>query len=369
MNPSDAQQIPSLIPLNQWLPHTERPLVVAGPCSAESPEQVLTTARQIAETGKVSVFRAGVWKPRSRPKTFEGQGEDALKWMQEVRQETGLLTAIEVATPAHIEQALLHQIDILWIGARTCVNPFSVQEIANALRGVDIPVMVKNPVNPDLQLWIGVMERFANAGINKLIAVHRGFYSFEKTPYRNAPVWDIPIELKSLWPNLPVICDPSHIAGNTHLLQSISQRAMDLNYDGLMIETHCNPEQALTDARQQITPQELLLLINNLILRQEQTHEASWTRLQNLRDNIDIIDEELLRILSKRLDMVAEIGKHKKKNSITILQIERWNSILKNRLLMGDKLGLRPEFLKKILALVHQESIHIQNQIMNLDEE
>lgn len=369
MDKLSTDETMAVLPLNQWLPGAEKPLIIAGPCSAESHDQILNTARQLAEQGKARIFRAGVWKPRSRPKGFEGKGEEALGWLREVKAETGLLTAIEVATPQHVELALKYQIDVLWIGARTSVNPFSVQELANALKDVDVPVLVKNPVNPDLQLWIGVMERFYNAGINKLIAVHRGFYTFEKTPFRNAPVWEIPIELKRLFPNLPLLCDPSHIAGNTNLLHSISQRAMDLNYDGLMIETHCDPKIALTDAKQQITPAELDGLINSLTFRDSNALDKSFTTLQYLRDNIDLLDEELLRILAKRLDTVAEIGKHKKQQNITILQIERWNAILKNRLVMGDKLGLRPDFLKKILALVHQESIHIQNQIMNMDED
>ncbi len=353
-------------PLKHWMPVKGRFLVISGPCSAESPGQVEATARELAATGLVSVFRAGIWKPRTRPKSFEGKGEEALRWVAAVKKQTGMLTAVEVATPKHVELCLEYGIDMLWIGARTGVNPFSVQEIAQALGGTNIPVMVKNPINPDIRLWTGIIERIYQAGISRIIAVHRGFNTYEKSIYRNIPLWEIPIEMKRLFPGLPMICDPSHIAGNRTLLPKVSQNALDLDMDGLMIESHCNPEKALTDARQQITPVRLEQLVKGLVLRKAAGYEKEPAReLEAIRQQIDHTDHQILEFLSKRMQMVEKIAHLKKDNDITILQIERWNSIFKDRMKTGEAHGLDAAFLKKILELVHKESINIQTRIMN----
>lgn len=352
--------------LNEWITGNNQPLIIAGPCSAETEEQLLTTAFEIAKLNKVSIFRAGVWKFRTRPDYFEGAGSIALEWLKTVKQETGLLTAVEVANTEHLEEALKKEVDVLWIGARTTVNPFYVQEIANALKGVDIPVMIKNPVIPDLNLWLGALERFNRAGITKLIAVHRGFSSFEKTPYRNAPMWEIPIELKILCPDLPVICDPSHISGKTELLQSLAQKAIDLDMDGLMIETHINPKVALSDASQQVTPAGLDELLTNLKYRKSSLKNKGFeSHLEVLREQIDEIDKELLQTLSKRMDIVEKIGEHKRDNNITILQLKRWNEIISTRPDFAKMLGLTEEFAKKLYELIHEESIQRQTEIMN----
>lgn len=346
-----------------------RPFIISGPCSAESREQVLQTAKQLAKSGIVSVFRAGIWKPRTRPDAFEGVGEKALGWLQEVKKTTGLLTTVEVATPFHVEAALLNEVDILWIGARSTVNPFSVQEIAEALKGYDIPVMIKNPVNPDLKLWIGALERINKAGIKKIVAVHRGFTSYDSTPYRNAPIWEIPIELMRLCPDLPVICDPSHITGNSLLLESVSQKALDLEMEGLMIETHINPRKALSDAEQQITPGELTELISKLVIRSSTTDNTEFrNKLQELRSEIDTLDAELIHLLSKRMNIVEKIGVYKKENNITILQIQRWNNIVRESIELGEKLGLSREFLFRLLHVIHEESILKQTQVFKREE-
>ncbi len=353
-------------PLKDWLPIKSKLLVISGPCSAESREQVETTARELAATGLVSVFRAGIWKPRTRPKSFEGKGEEALRWVAEVKSQTGMLTAVEVATPKHVELCLKYGIDMLWIGARTGVNPFSVQEIAQALEGINIPVMVKNPINPDIRLWTGIIERIYQAGISRIIAIHRGFNTYEKSIYRNIPLWEIPIEMKRLFPGLPMICDPSHIAGNRTLLPKVSQNALDLDMDGLMIESHCEPDKALTDARQQVTPARLELLVKNLVIRKAAGHKKEPAQeLEAIRKQIDDTDHQILEFLSKRMSMVEKIAHLKKHHNITILQIERWNSIFKDRIKTGEAHGLDAAFLKKILELVHKESINIQTRIMN----
>ncbi|MFH1320384.1 MAG: chorismate mutase [Bacteroidota bacterium] len=353
-------------PAGEWISGLKLPLIIAGPCSAETEEQLLMTASGIAKLDKVSIFRAGVWKPRTRPDYFEGVGSIALEWLKTVKQETGLLTAIEVANTEHLEQALKNEVDILWIGARTTVNPFYVQEIADALKGVDIPVMVKNPINPDLSLWAGALERFNHAGITKLIAIHRGFSSFEKTPYRYAPMWEIPIELKILCPDLLVICDPSHISGDARLLQRIAQKALDLDMAGLMIETHINPKAALSDAQQQITPTQLDELLSNLVYRKASSENIIFeNRLEELREIIDKVDEDLLHALSKRMEVVREIGEFKRDNNITILQIKRWKKILRTRPDFGKALGLTEEFTKKLYKLIHKASIQKQTEIMN----
>jgi chorismate mutase len=358
-----------IIPLNEWLPAKALPLVISGPCSAESREQVLETARGLAMIPQVKVFRAGLWKPRTQPSRFEGVGSKGLEWLQEVKAETGLLTTVEVATPAHIRAALKHGIDILWIGARTVVNPFSVQELAEELRGVDIPVMIKNPLNPDVKLWLGAIERMNAAGIRKLIAVHRGFYYYKHSAYRNQPMWEIPIELQWQVPELPIICDPSHICGRRDLLQGVSQKALDLGMAGLMIESHIHPEQALTDAEQQLTPAALSVILSSLVVRQFSGSKEFQTKLEHLRLEIDKIDAELINILAQRMKIVGEIGLYKKDNNITVLQIRRWSEIIYDRLNLGEKVGLTREFLLKMLQLVHKESIRKQEEIMGQVEE
>lgn len=349
--------------LKSWLAIDNQPLIISGPCSAESEEQLLSTARQLAQIKAVKLFRAGVWKPRTRPNMFEGHGERALKWLQSVNRETGLKTTIEVANPKHVELALKYQIDVLWLGARTVVNPFSVQEIADSLRGVDIPVMIKNPLNPDLSLWIGAFERLNDSGITKLAAIHRGFDFFKKSAFRNAPMWEIPIELKRLYPDLPVFTDPSHISGKRSLLGEISQKALDLEMDGLMIESHYNPETALTDAKQQITPFALNKLIENLIIREKKGDIAFESKLEEFRTEIDRLDAEMIGILARRMEIIDAIGQYKKENNITILQLKRWSNILIERLENGTNMGLESEFLIKILELVHKESIARQTRI------
>ncbi|MDQ3191319.1 MAG: bifunctional 3-deoxy-7-phosphoheptulonate synthase/chorismate mutase type II [Bacteroidota bacterium] len=359
----------TITPLNSWLPGNEKPLVISGPCSAETEEQVLATANAIAALGGVSIFRAGIWKPRTRPNAFEGVGSKGLLWLKKVKEETGLLTATEVANAYHVEECLKNGIDILWIGARTTVNPFSVQEIADALKGVDIPVFVKNPIHPDLQLWIGALERINRAGITKLAAIHRGFHSYEEKSYRNVPNWELAIELKMLCPDLPLICDPSHICGRTSLLSAVAQKAMDLDMDGLMIETHCSPETALSDKDQQITPSALLKLISELVIRDVSSKNLSFSnKLVELRCNIDNADKQILLAMSQRMSIVKEIGEYKKENSVTILQIKRWKQILKNQLTTADKTGLSKEFIKDLYLLVHNESIRMQTEIMNRSE-
>ncbi|HPT03957.1 MAG TPA: bifunctional 3-deoxy-7-phosphoheptulonate synthase/chorismate mutase type II [Bacteroidales bacterium] len=353
-----------ILPLTSWLENYNQPLIISGPCSAETEEQVLATAKELAKIKQVKIFRAGIWKPRTRPSQFEGVGSKGLDWLKRVRQETGLLTAVEVATPQHVVEAIESGVDILWIGARTVVNPFSVQEIADSLQGVDIPVMIKNPVNPDLKLWMGTIERCYRAGIRKIIAVHRGFFYFEKTPYRNAPMWEIPIELKRLIPNLPIICDPSHICGKMELIYNIAQKALDLEMDGLMVEVHDHPEKALTDARQQITPYQLSELLTKLVIRKTSGSHEFENKLEELRREIDKLDDELITILSRRMEIVKEIGEYKKENDITILQIKRWSEIIRYRLENASRAGLDRDFLIRLFELVHKEAIQIQSEIM-----
>ncbi len=354
--------------LNEWIDIDTKPLVISGPCSAESEQQVLDIAREIAKIPNVKIFRAGIWKPRTRPGSFEGVGEKGLKWLQQVKAESGLLTAVEVANPEHIRLAVKHDVDILWIGARTVVNPFSLQELASELKGIDKPIMVKNPVNPDLDLWIGAIERFNLAGITKIAAVHRGFYFFDKTPYRNAPMWEIPIELKRRFPNLPVICDPSHICGERTMLLDVAQKSLDLDMDGVMIEAHTDPDKALTDPQQQITPGELSLIVDKLIVRTKRGDFELENKLELLRSEIDKIDAELLQILARRMEVVDEIGNYKKENNITILQLKRWTKIVRDRLKTGTNAGLRKSFIQTLLEVVHNESIQRQTEIFNKDD-
>lgn len=354
-------------PIENCLENPDWPLLIAGPCSAESEEQVMEIARQLKDTKRISAFRAGIWKPRTRPNMFEGVGKIGLTWLQNVKRETGLRIATEVATAEHVEDALKHDVDILWIGARTSANPFSVQAIADALKGTDVIVMVKNPVNPDVQLWIGALERINRAGVNRLAAIHRGFSSHEKSVFRNAPMWNIPIELKAACPQLPIICDPSHICGNAELIAMIAQKALDMDMDGLMIESHNNPSCALSDAKQQITPATYGSMIYDLILRSATAMSAAdaGNKLNQLRKEIDGFDDEVIQKLSLRMQAVEKIGKYKRDNNLTILQMTRWGDIVRQRIALGQALGLSEDFIKKLLDLIHQESINIQTDIMN----
>jgi len=341
-----------------------RPIIMAGPCSAESEEQVLSTAKEISAMG-VKIFRAGIWKPRTRPNAFEGVGSVGLPWLQEVKKQTGMLVSTEVANVKHVYESLKYGVDIIWIGARTSANPFAVQEIADSLSGVDIPVFVKNPVNPDVDLWIGAIERINQAGINRIAAIHRGFSAYDKTLYRNAPHWQVAIELRRRIPNLPIITDPSHICGSRELLYDISQKAMDLNFDGLIIETHINPDKAWSDAKQQVTPQGLKNILDRLILRKQDVDENQMLTLAELRDKIDKLDDKLINIIEERMKVVEEIGTYKKINNITILQNKRWDDLLRSRLILGERKGLSEDFINKVFMAIHQESINKQTQIMN----
>ena len=352
-------------PLEKWGVNAVRPFLISGPCSAETQEQTLAAARGLHKHG-VKIFRAGIWKPRTRPNQFEGVGCTGLKWLRRVKEETGMLTAIEVANEKHVYEALKMNVDILWIGARTTANPFTIQEIADALEGADIPVLVKNPINPDLELWIGAIERIAGAGITKIAAIHRGFSSSEKTIYRNTPKWEIVIELNQRLKNLPVICDPSHIAGRADLVFSISQQAMDLGHDGLMIEAHPDPRSALSDAKQQLTPDEVGELIKNLIIREGKADNAEFTALlMELRSKIDKIDDEILTVIQKRMNVVKKIGKTKKENNLQILQTDRWTEVIETAKEKGSSKGLSNEFVEKLFKAMHQESINVQTEILN----
>lgn len=352
--------------IKDWQDYHERPFLISGPCSAETEEQVMETAQGLASLNRISIFRAGIWKPRTRPNTFEGVGTTGLKWLRRVKQETGLLVGTEVANEKHVYEALKYGIDMVWIGARTSVSPITVQEIADALRGVDIMVLVKNPINPDIELWIGAIERIANAGIRKLGAIHRGFSSYEKTAYRNQPNWQLPIELRRRIPDLPIICDPSHMAGAREYLYEISQKAMDLNFDGLMIETHNNPEKALSDAAQQINPEELKELLIRLIMRSPSTTDPKLLDvLGELRQQIDIFDDYLLDLMEKRMKVAETIGHYKKENNITILQSARWDEIVKRAMNKGRAKGLSAELIDTMFKAIHQESINRQMKIMN----
>lgn len=349
-----------------------RPFLIAGPCSAETEEQVLTTARDLIRlqelTGlQVDLFRAGVWKPRTRPGAFEGAGAIALPWLRRVREETGLRTAVEVANGNQVYEALKHGVDVLWVGARSTVNPFSVQEIADALRGVDVPVLVKNPVNPDIDLWIGALERIYNAGVTQVGAIHRGFSTYAKSKFRNAPYWEIPIELRRRMPQLPLICDNSHICGNREDLLEVAQQALDLNYDGLMTEVHPTPDVAWSDARQQITPFLYSELVRSLVVRRETTdNQAILENIENLRHKIDEVDLDLFNLLARRMRIAEDIGRYKLRNNISILQTVRWNEILERGYAQGRQRGLNDQFIETFLSAVHQESIAHQQKVMNV---
>lgn len=333
------------------------PFRIAGPCSAETEDQVLKVAHELARIG-VDLFRAGIWKPRTRPGTFEGAGVKALSWLQRVRQETGLRTTIEVANALQVEQALAHGIDVVWIGARSTANPFSVQEIADALRGVDIPVMIKNPTNPDLDLWIGAIERVQAAGIQQVAAIHRGFSTYSQSLFRNEPYWALPIELRRRLPDIPLFCDISHICGNRVDLADVAQYALDLNYDGLMTETHPDPDRALSDAAQQITPAAYAALLDSLELKHETTDDQDFlAHLGEVRHHIDELDLQILNLLARRMRLSEEIGRHKKHSKVSVLQVERWNEILEKAKSMGREMGLSEGFVSAFLTTVHQESI------------
>ncbi|MDD2243860.1 MAG: bifunctional 3-deoxy-7-phosphoheptulonate synthase/chorismate mutase type II [Dysgonamonadaceae bacterium] len=341
---------------------SKRPLVIAGPCSAESEEQVMETAKQLAAQG-IKIFRAGVWKPRTKPGGFEGMGSLALKWLQRVKKETGMYVAVEVATQKHVYEALKYGVDMLWIGARTTTNPFAVQEIADTLAGTDMPVLIKNPVNPDLELWIGAIERLYNAGVRKLGVIHRGFSTPDKNVYRNIPQWHIPIELKRRYPNLPIICDPSHMGGKRSLILTIAQQAMDMNYDGLIIESHCSPETALSDKEQQLTPAALNEVIHSLVIRDS---IQSTEDLSTLRGQIDELDDKIFELLSKRMRVSREIGQYKLEHDMPVLQTARYGEILQDRIQQAVKMDMSSEFAKKILEAVHEESVRQQLVVMEL---
>lgn len=353
--------------MRTWLDDMKlsHPLVIAGPCSAETEEQVLKIAHELKDSD-VSIYRAGIWKPRTRPGGFEGVGAIGLKWLQKAKAETGLLMATEVANATHIKLALEHDIDVLWIGARTTVNPFAVQEIADALQNTDKIVLVKNPVNPDLALWIGGVERLYNAGIKKLGVIHRGFSTYEKTKYRNIPEWQIAIELQSRFPDLPLICDPSHITGKRNMIQEVSQQALDLNYDGLIIETHIDPDNAWSDASQQVTPTVLKQICEDLKVKKMTSEEDGFNNeMAKLRASIDIADTKILEVLGKRMEISNQIGALKKANNVAVLQNKRWNEILEKMVVEGEQRGLSEEFVLKLFKAIHQESITHQEKVIN----
>lgn len=341
----------------------EHPLVIAGPCSAETEEQVLKIAHELKNTD-ATIFRAGVWKPRTRPGGFEGVGAVALPWLAKVRQETGMLTAVEVANVAHVKLALEADVDVLWLGARTAVNPFAVQEVADALEGTDKIVLIKNPINPDLALWLGGVERLHKANIKNLGVIHRGFSSYKKTNYRNVPQWQLPIELKRRFPDLPIINDPSHICGNRTGIQEISQIALDLNFEGLMIETHIDPDNAWSDAAQQITPERLVEIMNDLKVRQPKAEGEALDQLKELRAEIDVIDNHLIQTLAERMAVAEQIGEVKKSENVSILQDARWGEILENMGKVGANAGLSEDFVKVLYKAIHQESINKQEKIV-----
>lgn len=343
----------------------KRPYIIAGPCSAETEGQVMATARALAEQN-IDLFRAGIWKPRTRPGAFEGVGKEGLGWLKRVKEETGLKVTTEVAKAEHVYEALKYGVDVLWLGARTTVNPFSVQEIADAISGMDIPVLIKNPINPDLQLWIGAIERIYKAGVTKIGVIHRGFSFHGETKYRNVPRWQLAIDLKRQFPDLMMICDNSHICGRRDLLQAVAQEAMDLNYDGIMTEVHPRPDEAWSDAAQQITPAVFKELVASLVLRQETTDDAVYlANIDDLRQQIDELDDELMKLLGRRMQASEQIGEYKKRNNIAILQTTRWNEILDQMMVKASVLGLSENFVNTLLRAIHQESIDHQEKVMN----
>jgi len=354
--------------IKEWLPHINNPLLISGPCSLETEQQTLETARLLAKDPRVFVYRGGVWKPRTRPGSFEGVGSIGLKWLQKVKKETGLPVGTEVANAHHTEMALKAGLDVLWIGARSTASPFVVQEIADVLKGSSAVVMVKNPVNPDVQLWMGAVERVYNAGIKNIVAIHRGFTPFRETNYRNYPNWQTVIELRRLMPNLPIICDPSHIAGKREYLYEIAQKAFDMGMEGLMLESHIDPSCALSDATQQLTPADLGKLLDRLVIRHETANNPEFeNRLDMLRSRIDAIDSELLEMLSSRVEIVKQIGFYKKENNVTALQINRWSQLMENRVNIGKKLDLNETFIKILFQLIHEDSVRMQTEIMDTE--
>lgn len=355
-------------PIKHWLPKIDNPLLIAGPCSLESEEQALETARALATDKRVFAYRGGVWKPRTRPGSFEGVGSVGLEWLIKVREETGLPVGTEVANAQHTEEALKAGLDILWVGARSTASPFVVQEIADVVKGSDAVVMVKNPVSPDVQLWIGALERLNQAGIKNLVAIHRGYTPFGETQYRNYPNWKTVIELRRLMPNLPIICDPSHIAGKREFLYEISQKAFDIGLDGLMIESHRDPSCALSDKEQQLTPVELSKLLDKLVIRQVGSPSEEFkNQLDFLRSRIDAIDTELLETLSSRMEIVKQIGQYKKDNNVMALQMNRWAELMEKRVALGEKLNLNKTFTKILFQLIHEDSVRMQTEIMDED--
>ena len=351
--------------LSEKIIKVKRPYVIAGPCSAESEEQVMIVCREIASNNSAQMLRAGIWKPRTRPDSFEGVGQNALPWIVNAGKETGLPTIVEVANKIHAEHALKAGVDVLWIGARTTVNPFAVQEIADALRGTGIPVMIKNPVNPDVQLWMGAFERFAKVGLADLSAIHRGFSVYNHPKYRNVPNWELPILLKEKMPEIPIICDPSHITGNRELLFEISQKAMDLNFAGLMIETHPNPDKAWSDASQQVTPQRLKVILEGLVLRNQELNTDVASKINEIRTKISTIDDAIFDLLSERMLVSETIGNLKSENNITILQQEHWSNIIQKRLEISEEYNLTRQFVRQLMDAIHQESIRHQTAVMN----
>lgn len=361
MQTTEQKELESV--LKTW---NKRPLIISGPCSAETEEQLLSTAQRLAATGKINMLRAGIWKPRTKPGMFEGVGAKGLPWLQKAKKITGLPTTVEVATAKQVQDALTFDVDVLWIGARTTVNPFSVQEVADALRGVDVPVLIKNPVNPDMELWSGAVERIARAGIKNIGLIHRGFSSYGNTEYRNAPMWHLAIDMKLKYPEMPFLNDPSHICGRRDILMDTMQKAVDLDYDGFIIESHIDPDNAWSDAKQQVTPEKLAEMLGAIIWRKEDVvSEAYHAALEKLRQQINQLDDELMQILSQRMKIAEQIGKYKKENNITILQTSRWNEIIERATAKGDKIGLSKEFITKYFDAVHMESINHQKKVLD----
>ena len=355
-----------VMPISHWLPKIDNPLLISGPCSLESEEQALSTARELAKDKRVFVYRGGIWKPRTRPGMFEGVGSIGLEWLKLVKQETGLLTSTEVANAQHVEECLKAGVDVMWIGARSTASPFVVQEIADVLKGTDQIVMVKNPVNPDVQLWVGALERLNQAGLKNLVAIHRGFTPFSETKYRNYPNWKTVIELRRILPNLPIICDPSHISGKREYLFEISQKAFDIGLDGLMLESHIDPSCALSDKDQQVTPAELSKILDKLVIRYASSDNPQFeNKLELLRSRIDMIDYEIMEVLAQRMNIIRQIGQYKKENQVTALQVNRWAQIIEDRSKLAVKLDLDDTFIKALFQLIHEDSVRQQTDIMD----
>jgi chorismate mutase len=354
-----------ITPLEKWSGIANKPYVIAGPCSAEGEEQIYETVKQIVkQTDKVNLLRAGIWKPRTRPNVFEGVGEIGLPWIKNAGRAVGLPVTVEVANPQHVELALKNEIDVLWIGARTTVSPFNVQAIADALKGVDIPVLIKNPVNPDVELWIGAVERFNSVGINKIAIIHRGFSSYEKTIYRNPPMWEIPIEIRRRYPEIPIIVDPSHMGGTRDMIYMLAQQGMDMGFEGLMIETHINPEKAWSDSKQQVTPERLAEILDSLIIRKPRLTEDGFKTLYDLRARVDRIDDYIIELLCERMGISEEIGEFKKDQHLAVHQAERWAQIVKRAVEKGKTGGLTEEFILRLFQQIHNESIFHQSKVM-----